>query len=194
MDLWAYMQIEELEGVAKDNNIDVPRLRGYRLMKDEEPMPQEEINKMKKDCEIEVIKDLCEAEPFWNPNCSCFEFSYRTDCLKDFYLVKGKKEDGCINYISVRWDRIHGWKRKIAKFQIKKQRQKIQNQYKIWNKYVGRKDVLYIHSRMGGSNWKNFEGKTELMKQSWFLDRVDDCFDDTYCDFYAKLNKCNMNL
>lgn len=33
MDLGAYAQIEELEELAKLNGIQVPRLRGYRLMK-----------------------------------------------------------------------------------------------------------------------------------------------------------------
>lgn len=60
----------------------------------------------------------------------------------------------------------------------------------MWNKYAGREDVLYIHSRMGGGNWKywNADKRTELMNQPWFLGRVDDCFDSTYCDFYAKID------
>ena len=37
MDLFAYLQIEDLEKYLKDNNIEIPRLRGLRLMKDEEP-------------------------------------------------------------------------------------------------------------------------------------------------------------
>ena len=31
MDLYAYSQIDKLEKIAKENNIKVPRLRGYRL-------------------------------------------------------------------------------------------------------------------------------------------------------------------
>lgn len=57
----------------------------------------------------------------------------------------------------------------------------------MWNKYAGQGDVLYIHSRMGGNNWKSFEGKVELTHQPWFLDRVDDAFDSTYCDFYVRI-------
>ena len=44
MDLYAYCQIDALDSVAKKHGIDIPRLRGYRLMEDEEPMPQSTIN------------------------------------------------------------------------------------------------------------------------------------------------------
>ena len=36
MDLGAYAQIKDIEKIAKENGIVVPRLRGYRLMKNEE--------------------------------------------------------------------------------------------------------------------------------------------------------------
>jgi hypothetical protein len=42
---------------------------------------------------------------------------------------------------------------------------------------------------MGGNNWEYYDGKKELMSQHWFLDRVDDWWDGTYCDFYAKIKK-----
>ena len=35
MDLGAYAQIDDLSEIARRNGIEVPRLRGYRLMKDE---------------------------------------------------------------------------------------------------------------------------------------------------------------
>lgn len=37
MDLGAYAQIDNLGQIMKDNGIDIPRLRGLRLMKDKEP-------------------------------------------------------------------------------------------------------------------------------------------------------------
>ena len=58
----------------------------------------------------------------------------------------------------------------------------------MWNKYVGRDDVLYIHARIGGNNWSYFNGN-EITRQSWFLSKADDYFDCTYCDIYAKINK-----
>lgn len=188
MDLFAYIQINDLGKIAKDNGIIIPRLRGYRLMKDEEPVSQEEINKIKKSCEIEIVEELCSSRPFWNPNAHCHEFSSYTDYLREFYLVKDKDEDGRKIYTDIRWNRIHGKKRKLLKFAIKKKKRAIQKQFDIWNKYVGQ-NVLYIHSRMGGGNWRNLSvaDKIKLTNAPWFLDRVDDWWDNTYCDFYASI-------
>lgn len=183
MDLEAYANIENLDQIAKDNGIEIPRLRGYRLMGDEGPASKEEIFDMMKDVEVEITEKLCRAEPVWNPFSDSTTYSFQTDCIADYYLIKEDR-----SYVAVRWDRIHGRNRRILKFEIKKQKRKIKKQYDTWNKYAGREDVLYIHSRMGGYNWKEYNGKTSLINQSWFLDRVDDCWDGTYCDFYAKIN------
>lgn len=189
MDLGAYANIEALDQIAKENGIDIPRLRGYRLMKDEEPVSKEKIEEMKKECEVSVTQWLCEARPFWNPNPICLKISCTTDVKKDYFLICNPNKEDKIwpRYVGVRWDRIHGWKRKILKFEIKKQKREIQRQFDTWNKYVGRPDVLYIHSRMGGGNWDSYDKKPEITRQPWFLDRVDDCWDSTYCDFYAKI-------
>ena len=42
MDIGAYAQIDDLEQIMKDHNIDIPRLRGLRLMKDERPLTKTE--------------------------------------------------------------------------------------------------------------------------------------------------------
>lgn len=190
MDLGAYIQIEDLEPIAKASGIDIPRLRGYRLMKHEEPYTEEYIRMAGKWTEVSIVNDLCRADQFWNPNSHSFTCDSYTDYLCRLYL--DKDSDG--NYSKVRWDRIHGKKRKILKFEIKKKKRRIRKQYETFNEYCGREDVLYIHSRMGGENWKWFEGKEELMSQPWFLDRVDDYWDSTYCDFYAKLNDESLEI
>ena len=41
MDLAAYLQIELFDEIAKKNGIQVPRLRGYRLMKAEKALDAE---------------------------------------------------------------------------------------------------------------------------------------------------------
>lgn len=56
----------------------------------------------------------------------------------------------------------------------------------MWNKYVGRADVLCIHARIGGYNWETY--KENVIHEPWFLEKVDDCEDSTYCDIYAKLD------
>lgn len=186
MDLGAYANIEDLEALAKANGIDIPRLRGYRLMKDEEPLSKEELDEMMDYAAVRACKDLCQSEPFWNPNSRWYTSSSWTEYLCNYYLVKN--DDG--EYCGIRWDRIHGWKRRVLKFEIKKECRAIKAQYDLWNKYAGQENVLYIHSRMGGNNWKwwSIEKRVELMSQPWFLDRVDDFWDSTYCDFYARIS------
>ena len=183
MDLGAYVQIDDLDKIAKDNNIVVPRLRGYRLMKDEELVPQKEIDNEMKDCEVDVCKSLCCSKPFWSINPSFFTFDPWTDEIEKYYMVTQKEYPW---YTDIRWDRIHGWKRKVLKFALKKRKRIIQKQYDMWNKYAGQENVLMIHARIGGKNW-DYYGGNELMKQPWFLDKVDDCWDNTYCDIYASI-------
>lgn len=187
MDLLAYSQIDDLSQIAKDNGIDIPRLRGYRLMKDEVAITKEDIAAMKKRHAVEVARGLCTSKPFWSPNPYCHEYSIDTDYIKDYFLIKDKNDHSNYKYIGIRWDRIHGKKRKILKFEIKKANRKIDAQFDMWNKYAGKENVLYIHSRMGGNNWKWYDinKKKQLLNQPWFLDRVDDYWDSTYCDFYA---------
>ena len=161
MDLYAYSQIEDLEEIAKANNIECPRLRGYRLMKGEEPIDVEHI----RDDEFDYYccEDLC--RDMW------------TDFLSSYYTDKATK--------TVRWDRIHGWKRKTLKTYIHNQKQAYKRQYEMWNKYVGRDDILYIHSRIGGGNWEYYKDK--VLGQPWYIEKIDDASDRTYCDIYARI-------
>ena len=109
MDLGAYANIDYLDEIAEKNNIEGPRLRGYRLMKYEEPIDiKEEVNEAQ--IAIDCAKNLCTSEPFWRPYSSCHTLSSYTDYLKDFYLV----HVGHV-YSGIRWDRIHGQKRRILK-------------------------------------------------------------------------------
>lgn len=144
MDLYAYSQIEdeEIKRIVKANGIEVPRLRGYRLMKDEKPVTKDSI-KGNIDCAIfDVVEQLCRTKPIWNVNDPLRLYSSSTDRKCKYYLIKDEKD---YYYSGIRWDRIHGKKRKILKFEIKKAKKKVLNQFNIWNKYAGRDDVLYIH-------------------------------------------------
>ena len=62
-------------------------------------------------------------------------------------------------------------------------------QFSTFNKYVGRKDVLMVHARVGGDNWEFFDCHKTVATQPWFIEKVDDCFDNTYCDIYCKLSQ-----
>lgn len=183
MDLGAYIQIDELEKIAKENGIEVPRLRGYRLMKNEEVFDIRKIDKKK--IALDCVKELCCGEPFWNPNSDLVVFNDWTDYLCDYFMVKGKDDDGHEKYREIRWDRIHGWKRRVLKTYIHNEYMRQCKQWQVWNKYVGRDDVLYIHSRIGGGNWPYYY--KEVVSKPWFLEKIDDAYDSTYCDIYAKI-------
>ena len=62
---------------------------------------------------------------------------------------------------------------------------RMKKQFEVWNRYVGREDVLYIHARIGGGNWPYYF--REVVDKWWFIEKVDDSFDSTYCDIYARL-------
>ncbi len=184
MDLGAYAQIGDLDKIAKDNGIEVPRLRGYRLMKDEESVDLKEIVN-KGAIAVDCAMDLCESSPFWNPNARCGEFSYLTDLIKKYYLVTSKDENGHTKYTGVRWNKIHGKKRKILKTYIHNEIKRSTAQWTTWNKYAGKDDILYIHARIGGNNWSSYY--QQVVGQPWFIEKVDDSFDSTYCDIYARI-------
>lgn len=194
MDLGAYAQIDDLEQIMKDNGIDVPRLRGLRLMKDEEPVPDDELKTMAREEGLRRCADLCKSLPPFNWNSYVSELSDRTDALVEYYCVLPRYESGLINHcdpIDIRWDRVHGKKRKAFKYVIKKAKKEVYQQYEMWNKYAGRSDVLYIHCRLGAGNWDYYKGWDIIESQPWFLDKVEDYFDNTYMDIYAKIKEIN---
>ena len=177
MDLYAYSQIQSIDEIAKKNNIYCPRLRGYRLMKDEEPVA-DEFWKSEKHM-ARIVEDLCMSIPFWTDNAAWHEYSERTDMLKDYY-VQGDEKDK-----KIRWDRIHGWKRRALKTAIHNDSARYKRQYDTWNKYAGEEGILYIHARIGGNNWKSYY--QEVVNEPWFIEKVDDASDSTYCDIYASV-------
>lgn len=176
MDLWAYANIENFDEVAKKNSIDCPRLRGYRLMKDEEYIDIKEFI-AQNNIEYNCARDLCQSVPFWNPNSGASEFSQLTDSKVKYYTDENSK--------TVRWDRIYGWKRRILKTYIHNTITRYKKQYDVWNKYVGQEGILYIHARIGGGNWQYYY--KDVVNQPWFIEKVDDAFDSTYCDIYARI-------
>ena len=175
MDLFAYLQISDIEQIAKANNIVCPRLRGYRLMKNEERETLLDIY------DASVLEDLCRSLPRWNIKAYCYCYSSKVNTL-----IKNLIKINSDGSRSIRWDKIHGRKRKILKFALKQKRNRCQAQIDTWNKYVGREDILYIHARIGGGNWASY--KDEVEHQPWFIEKVDDAFDSTYCDIYAKIS------
>lgn len=176
MDLWAYANIGNVEEIANANGIYCPRLRGYRLMKDEEP---EDIRQLiaEKHIDYNCVKDLCQSDPFWDPHAHFYSLSLDTDQKIRYYT---DEENG-----TVRWERIHGWKRRVLKTYIHNETVRYRKQYEVWNKYAGCDDILYIHARIGGNNWPCYY--KQVVDKWWFIEKVDDAFDSTYCDIYARI-------
>lgn len=196
MDLFAYCQIDRFDKIMKENNIEIPRLRGYRWMFEEDGLSHEEIEEAV-ECKKRNIYERCvESHPLFAINPSSIEFSSRTDRLKNKYLIKDKYTAVGMDYsqierertVGIRWDLVHGKKRKNLKYLLKKGEKKVRKQYEVFNKYAGRKDVICVHARIGGNNWNHYGGY-KLEKEPWFLERVDDCWDSTYCDIYVKIDK-----
>ena len=197
MDLGAYVQIEDLGELAKLNGIYVPRLRGYRLMKDEKPLTKEEWREIQEDVELRVLEMLCESE--WGQSrYYCWSVRTIAKCAKHIknyeYLYKSEDEEG-YKKPEIRWDKIKGKKKRIFITRVKNEMRGIKKQYAVWNKYCGREDILYIHARIGGGNWAYYG--TDVKDQPWLIERVDDGYDCTYCDIYAKLSvipeKCSKS-
>ncbi len=175
MDLYAYAQIEDLEKLLEMNGIkDIKRLRGLRLMATEKVVSETDIKK-----EIRSnLKYALEAFFAYEPEIGCWCYDDMAELKAKWYLYK----DGTPN-----WKRIHGKLRKAIKFEMKKEAKKVRAEFEMFNKYVGREDVLYIHTRTGGNNWNYYECY-KYLSEPWYLDHVNDCFDSTYCDIYAKID------
>ena len=184
MDLFAYASIPTLQTVADANGISVRRLRGYRLMAQEPPFSDEEITEIVQEKIYNQI-DLHFHRYFYDYEFRGYEWSPKTDRLSNYYLIKDPNDK--YKYIGIRWERLHGRKRKAVKLLAKHARKEAVHACTVWNKYAGRPDVLYIHARIGGNNWNAFGGPN-LARQPWFLEKTDDLWDSTYCDIFAKIS------
>lgn len=180
MDLGAFENIGLIEKIMSDNGISVPRLRGLRLMSLEKPLPMDEIEAEASCIGLEECEAACESNFVYAP--FSYECSKQTRRLRRKYLVYA---DGIYNPIAVRWNAVHGKKRKLFKYKLKMARRRVFQNFLTFNRYCGRNDVLYIHARIGGGNWPYY--RKEVENQPWFIEKVDDPFDSTYCDIYAKI-------
>ena len=190
MDLGAYSNIDDLQHIMKENGIEVQRLRGLRLMKDEKPFSQEDIDKAAKCIGLEYCESACRGYFEWGDFVGCL-YSDGTNKMVEKYFIHSKDEYGAWGISDVNWKNIHGKKRKRFKYELKQAKKRVEKNYGVFNKYCGRKDVLYIHTRLGGLNWTSsfYNCQNTIANQPWFLEKIDDPFDCTYCDIYAKIRE-----
>lgn len=169
-------EIEKLEEIAKDNGIYVPRFRGYGLMSGMTPYSDDGVIKIAMNAAMGVCDNIVRT------GCSyCWEGSDVADRKARKYLV----HDVFKMPTDVKWSAVHGTLRRRLKFEIKKAIKCAKKQYDAWNRYCGRKDVLYIRARIGGGNWPYY--RNMVVNKLWFIEKVDDTFDSTYCDIYARI-------
>ena len=185
MDLYAYTQIVDLGKIAERNGISVPRCRGYRLMKIEQRVTAVEIEQMINE------QALYEAEKLFrlHPSGLFYEYSDRAKARARRYIVIQKNDNGFDEPVAVRWDKVHGKRRKEIKWVFRRTRKQVREQYNLFNSFVGRDDVLYIHARLGSTSWTDEKTKAEVTRQPWFIEQVDDSFDSSYCDIYARIDR-----
>lgn len=189
MNLKAYSQIEDLMPVLQSTGIEIPRLRGLCLMKNEEPVSETDLDEILHSMEILAVQNLCESFPAWDFYSCCSEYCPATDRRIKKYMILDKDKDP----IGIRWDRIHGKKRKTAKYAIKQYKKDVIDNVNVFNKYAGRDDILFVHARIGGDNWNYFNGPSIVASHPAFLEKIDDYFDSTYCDIYLKIDPETVN-
>lgn len=59
-------------------------------------------------------------------------------------------------------------------------------QIERFNSYCGKENIYMIHARIGGNNWDYYDGDS-ITEFPWFIEKVDDDFDNTYCDIYVQI-------
>ena len=157
-------------------------------MATEEKISEEEIKEMTVSADVDAVEDLVRSCPPWSVGSDCHSYCWRTDENLKRFLVYTKNESGYDRPTAVRWEKIHGKRRKKIKLLTKTQAKRIRKSMDTFNKYAGRKDVLYVHVRIGGNNWVFFGGQ-KVAEYPAFIERIDDWFDSTYCDIYLKVDE-----
>lgn len=201
MDLGAFIQIGAIESIAKANGIEVPRLRGYRLMENEKPVSEEDIQSRIADQQSWIYQKCVSSYPRFYPESCISGYDESIKRLEKKYLICEMRSeigfDGTpVTYRAVvgfRWHLLHGKARKRLKLALKHNEKRVRKQMAAFNRYAGQSNVLYIHARIGGRNWDRFGGN-DLEQQPWFLERVDDSFDNSYCDIYARIDTESIQI
>ena len=90
MDIGAYARIEDLSAILASTGINIPRLRGLRLMATEEKISEDEIKEMTNSAEVDAVEDLVRACPPWSVGSSCHSYS---ECSAQINLAGSQKEN-----------------------------------------------------------------------------------------------------
>lgn len=163
-----------MENILLENGIDIPRLRNYMSMADEKP---HDISGIEKLFTLISVDDAVESG--FNMHPTYYKINRRICRLRK--IIYDSKNN------VIRWDRIHGRRKKVLKYILKRNLRAVRKQYDMFNKYCGRKDVIYVDCRCGGANWRAYGN--EIKAQPGYLEHCFDSFDSTYCDVYFKIGE-----
>lgn len=155
---------------------EIPRARAIEIMSDKKPLLSDTVSELKKQAELDVYRSSCTSDPLFTPYSNVHEYSSKTDAVRKKFLDKNGE---------LKWNLVHGKRRKRIKFSIKKANKKIDKFRELWNKYSGKKDVACVRARIGGDDWY----EQDIENEPWFLEKVDDWFDDTYCYIFCKIDE-----
>ena len=182
MDLGAYSQIVDLKSYLKNNNIEIARLRGLRLMKNEETVDTKTISEIIKQAKLDYLVNWLQQH---DDNCWS---SVKAD-KKHKAFIYGINEDGENEVVDYDFSKVHGKDRKHIRYKWKKIEKAYNTQWDLFNKYAGQ-NVLYVHARIGGGNRDYYsEDWQKIRNHPLYLGDCDDAFDGTYCDIYFKIKK-----
>lgn len=157
-------EIKTVFDVFETTGVMIPGISAIRVMKEESKISLEEVIKIIKEQEVMIVEDLLSSYPRWT--------------IQPYYIRSKNKEKYVHKYIHsgeeemyVRWDRIHGKHRKIAKFECKKREKKVKKAADVFNKYVGRNDVIcvytYLPKRSDKEEWiKLIKSETSFLEIS----------------------------
>lgn len=170
------------EQIKQATGINVPRFRWYEWMPDENPLSRADITDSIERQRYTCLSNMFCSVPFmrFNSNWSIWDERSRR-CEMIFLDMKNTR---------VRYDRIAKLSRryrKKIKMAFRWSDRRVMAQIEAFNRHAGRPGVIRIHARIGGFNWGYYDGP-EIAKQPWFIEKVDDSFDDTYCDIYARIS------
>lgn len=184
MNLYAYTQIDSLYDILSSTGVDVPRLRGLRLMLEEEPISDDDIAEEIREEQMYVAERAIQSIPKWSPNSNVTRYNLETDRACRKYLVYDA--DGKIT--DIRWELIHGQHRRNMKHAMKIAKRRVLDSFGTFNRYAGRDDILCVHARIGGRNWSYYNRGGAVSGNDAFIEKVDGMFDDTYCDIYLRID------
>ena len=105
MDIGAYARIDDLSKILASTGVDIPRLRGLRLMATEEKISEEEIKEMTASADVDAVEDLVRSCPPWSVGSDCHSYCWRTDKNLKRFLVYTKDESGYDRPTAVRWEK-----------------------------------------------------------------------------------------